>query len=487
MPSSKDNRASPRVAVIGGGITGLAAAHRLRELDENIEVALLEAGAQLGGVLRTSRQDGYLIEHAADNFITNLPWAVDLCRRIGFDDQLTPTDERFRKAFVVHRGKLFPVPDGFALMAPARIWPVMTTPILSWRGKLRLAWEYFVPPKTEPGDESLESFAVRRLGRQAYERIVQPLVGGIYTADPQRLSLAATLPRFLEMEREHGGLIRGALRQGKTQKQSDRTSSGARYSLFVAPRDGMASLVDAIATRLPEDCIRWNTRVQELSRDDDSRWRLHLSGEHETQTFDQLIVATPAPAAAKLLQSCDRQLAGLLAEIPYAGASVVCLGYRREQIEHPLNGFGFVVPAAAGRKILSASFSSIKYPGRAPQGRVLIRVFVGGALQPELVSLPDDELKEIARRELAELIGARGGPELCHVARWEGAMPQYHLGHPERVAQIESRTGELTGLEIAGNAYRGVGVPQCIRSGQQAAERVHAALVRRLQSSPDSS
>ncbi len=170
---------------------------------------MFEAGGRLGGVLQTTRRDGYLIEHGADNFITNVPWAVDLCRRIGFDEQLVRTNDRFRRAYVVYRGRLRPLPDGFALMAPARVWPILSTPLLSWRGKLRLAWEYFLPAQKDVGDESLESFAVRRLGRETYERIVQPLVGGIYTADPLQLSLAATLPRFLEMEHKHGGLIRG--------------------------------------------------------------------------------------------------------------------------------------------------------------------------------------------------------------------------------------------------------------------------------------
>ena len=459
-----------RVAVIGGGITGLAAAHRLRELDETCEVVLYEASSKLGGVLQTTCRDDYLIEHAADNFITNVPWAVDLCRRIGFEDELIRTDDRYRKAFVVHNGRLVPVPDGFALMAPARVWPVLTTPILSVGGKLRLMREYFLPPRRDIDDECLESFATRRLGKEVYERIVQPLVGGIYTADPTKLSLAATLPRFLEMEREHGGLIRGALRQTGNKKQDDKESSGARYSLFVAPRAGMASLVEALHDRLIGS-IEVDTPVRTITQQE-GQWRVEFATDRPAEKFTDVILATSAPVSAKLIADCHTELSIELSEIPYAGASVVCLGYSKSSIEHPLDGFGFVVPSVAERKILAGSFSSVKYPGRAPEGHVLIRVFVGGALQPELAALPDDELIQLVRDELAELIGAKGEPDLCHITRWEGAMPQYHLGHLERVQRIEDLVSKLPGLAIAGNAYHGVGIPQCIHHAEQAAERI---------------
>ncbi len=460
----------------------MAAALHLQQLkDCDADVQLFEAGPQLGGVLRTTRERGYLIEHSADNFITNVRWAVDVCERIGISNQLLQTDDCFRRAFVVHRDKLLPVPDGFALMAPARLWPIVTTKLLSIRGKLRLAWEYFLPPRRHE-DESLQSFATRRLGKETYERIVQPLVGGIYTADPQRLSLAATLPRFLEMEHKHGGLIRGALRQSAPKKSNarlsaDQSASGARYSLFVAPREGMGSLVAAMADALPDGCVRLNTKVERICCEAGERWRVQIAEEEHPEEFDHVIVATPAMIASRLLADTDGALSKLLDGIPYAGASVVCLGYRRDQIDHPLDGFGFVVPAVANRKILAGSFSSVKYPGRAPEGHVLIRVFVGGALQPELAALPDDDLQQLAQQELADLIGASGEPDLCHVTRWEGAMPQYHLGHLDRISQIEGHIAALPGLHLAGNAYHGVGIPQCIHSGQQAAERTHEAII----------
>jgi protoporphyrinogen/coproporphyrinogen III oxidase len=464
-----------RIAVIGGGISGLAAAHRVRELDPSAEVTVFEAGSQAGGILRTIRQDGYLIEASADSFITGVPWAIDLCRRIGFEDQLIPTNPEFRGAMVVARGKLEPVPEGFVLMAPSQLRSVMRSPILSWRGKLRVACETMVKARTAGGDESLASFARRRLGREAFERLVQPLVGGIYTADPEKLSLAATLPRYLEMERQHGSLIRGAKakRKSATNGVADAAADrGARYSMFVAPRDGLASFIDAIAAKLAAGCVRLNSSIERIEREGE-KWRIYsptVSG--GSNDFDGVILATSAAAAANLLTCADSALAGELTAIEHAGSAIVALGYDQSQIEHPLNTFGFVVPTIERRKILSASFSSVKFPGRAPDGKVLIRVFLGGALQPEILQETDAELRRIAQDELRQLLGIRGEPELTMTFRWPAAMPQYHLGHLDRLRRIQERLNQLPSLALAGNAFAGVGIPQCIRSGEQAAERV---------------
>ncbi len=462
-----------RIAVIGGGIAGLAAAHRLRELDAAAHVTLFEASDRLGGVIDTIHQDGYLIEAGADSFITNLPWAVDLCRRVGLADQLISTDSAHRRALVVSRGRLHPVPEGFLLMAPERLWPLVRSPILSVGGKLRAAWEFLIRPRAGDADESLASFARRRLGREAFDRLVQPLVGGIYTADPEKLSLAATLPRFREMERRHGGLIRAMRAARKSKSDASGDDSGARYSLFAAPRDGMKSLVQAVSARLPADTIQLCSQVERIDRLG-QQWKIQVRGTSATieHTFDALIAAAPAPVAAKLLDAVDAPLAAELGGIEYAPSAVVVLGYARAQIARPLDGFGFVVPQIERRQILSASFSSVKFAGRAPQGRVLIRVFLGGALQPELVDIPDEQLCRIAETELADLLRIAGGPSLSRVFRWRGAMPQYHLGHLDRLARIRDRLDQFPTLTLAGNAFEGVGIPQCIHSGEQAAEQV---------------
>jgi oxygen-dependent protoporphyrinogen oxidase len=460
-----------RIAVIGGGIAGLAAAHRLRELAPAADVAVYEASPRVGGILRTERRDGFLLEHGADSFITNLPFAVDLCRRIGFAEQLIPTNEAQRRAFVVRRGKLQPLPEGFALMAPSRLWPALVSPILSPLGKLRLAYERFVPPRRDTGDETLGDFARRRLGREVFQRLVQPLVGGIYTADPERLSLAATLPRFQELERRYGSLLRGAKHERSNNGNADAQASGARYSLFTTPREGLESLADAVAARLPDGVVHLNSPVKQLQRSG-TRWSLELAGEPGNHEFDAVILALPAPAAARLLRAIDSELANELSGIPYASAAVVSLAHPRRQITHRLDGFGFVVPAIEQRRILSASFSSVKFPGRAPDDVALFRVFIGGACQRELLAADDDALGKLAQEELGQLLGIAGAPLFATVARWPESMPQYHLGHLERVGRIEARVSATPGLALAGNAYHGVGIPQVIDSGEQAAERL---------------
>jgi oxygen-dependent protoporphyrinogen oxidase len=485
QPGATDSlsAARPRVAIVGGGISGLAAAHRIAELAPQVQIALFDSAKRLGGVLETVHRDGYLIEQSADNFITSHPWAVDLCRRVGLGEQLLSTNSAHRQAFVVSRGRLCKIPDGFLVMAPTRLWPVVTTPILSPLGKLRLAMEKFVKPRADTSDESLASFARRRMGREAYERLVQPLVGGIYTADPERLSVRATMPRFVEMERQHGSLLAGALKNRREQAdESD--DSGARYSMFVAPREGMSSLVDAIAARLPRGTARLETRVERIARRDDGRWNVLSTMTNVRQTaveevFDAVILAAPAQHAAKLLDAVDAHLTAELAAIEYAGAAVVVLAYDRAQIAHRLDGFGFVVPLVEKLKILSASFSSVKYAGRAPDGKVLVRVFIGGACQRELLDHDDATLRTIAHEELAKLLGIAGTPVLSTVTRWNNAMPQYHLGHVDRVTRIEAAVARQPGLALAGNAYHGVGIPQCIHSGEQAAERTLARLVAR--------
>lgn len=473
--------------MVGAGISGLAAAHRLRELTPNWSVVLLEAANRPGGVLYTERCGGYLLEHSADSFLSNMPEAMALCRRVGLVDLVGMRPEA-RRAYVVRRGQLLPIPDGFSLLAPARIWPLLATPILSWRGKLRVLAEWFVPPRRDGVDETLAEFACRRLGREAFERLVQPLVAGIYTSAAERLSVAAALPRFVELERNHGSLARGLRREARAAKArqlvpsvpsslqgaplqagDDAHSTGARYGLFVAPRDGLSSLVSAVAARLPADVLRLGTRVQRLHRGD-GHWGLELQqgtrlGAHA------LVLAVGAPEAARLLAPLHPPIAAELGAIEYAGTTLVLLGYARDAFPHLPQGSGFVVPAIEKRRILAASFASEKFPGRAPPDRVLVRVFVGGATQPELLELSDEETVSLARAELSELLSIRAEPELVRVVRWTRQMPQYHVGHLARLERIKTHLAELPGLLLAGNAYQGVGIPHCIRSGQHAAEQ----------------
>lgn len=471
----------PRIAIVGGGITGLAAAHRITELRPQWAVTVFDADSRLGGVLQTEQFEGFMIERSADMFSTREPWALDLCERIGLTNQLLNTNVQGRKAMVVCRGALQSIPDGFTLMAPARLGPMLRSGILSWKGKLRLACEPLIGRRRSTDDESLESFAVRRAGREAFERIIQPLISGIYTADPARLSMQAALPQFVEMERTYGSITR-ALRRSPLQSAGP-GESGARYGLFVAPQDGMESLVKALVKALvnhlnrvefslgsvvgsvrrsPQGrCIVCGSRRTDVSRS--AGW------EHE---FDGVILATRAPQAGPLLEDLNPALGRLLQSIPYAGAAVVILVVRRDQVQVPIQAFGFVVPLIEKRRVLAASFSNLKFTGRAPDDHLIIRTFVGGDCQPELLAYDDNALQSIVRDELGELIGLKGTPRYSSVARWNNAMPQYHVGHLDVVQQIEQLVAKIPGFELAGNAYHGVGIPFCIQSGAGAAERL---------------
>ncbi len=475
-PSANVNR----VVVIGGGLSGLVAAHRIairgRDHRRPVEVIVLEAKDRVGGAIWTDRRDGFTLEGGADSFITNKPQAVDLCRALGLGDRLVGTDATHRRSFVVRRGRLMPVPEGFVLMAPHRLGPILTTPILSWRGKLRLLMDLVLPRRTDDADESLSSFARRRLGREAFERLVQPLVSGIYTADPTELSLKATLPQFPAMEREHGSLIRAARRRDRAGRGAEQGASGARYGLFATLTDGMDALPNALAAALPPGSLRTGTAVRRLSRDEPGgRWRVELLDGPPIEAAG-VVLATEAHASARLIDGLDADLAQRLRSIPYASSAIVQLAYRRDQVAHPLDGFGAVVPAIEGRDLLAVSFTSIKFPGRAPAGTVLLRAFLGGATRPDLFERDDDALEALTRRELADLIGATGEPLLVDVARHPRAMPQYTLGHLDRVAEIRRLEARHPRFALAGNAFDGVGIPDCVRSGQAAADALLAAL-----------
>jgi oxygen-dependent protoporphyrinogen oxidase len=449
-----------RVVVVGGGIAGLAAAHRL--VERGRDVVLLEACERLGGTLATERSGGFTLEVGGDAILTEKPWAVELCRRIGFADQLVGTREGERKTFVVHRGRVEPLPEGFLLLAPTDLGALATSRLFSWPGKLRMALDLVLPRGAAAADESVASFVRRRLGDEALERVAEPLLGGIYTADADRLSLAATMPRFLEVERRHRSLILG-LRAGARTR-----AAGARYSLFVAPAAGMGALVDALARRLPEGVVQLRTPAGGLARDG-ARWRVETA--NESIAADAVVLAAPAAAAARLLAGLDPELADLLAGIDYASSATVTLGYQADRLP-ALGGFGFVVPRTERRALLACTYASRKWPGRAPEGHELMRAFVGGALRPELLDLDDGALVATVRRELESLVGIAATPVLARVHRHPRAMPQYAVGHLDRVATIERRVAALAGLELAGAAYRGVGIPDCVRSGETAADAV---------------
>ncbi len=491
------------IVIIGGGISGLAVAHRLIELSKDrkqqIQLSLLEANSRLGGTIQTEARDGFLLERGPDSFISEKPEALALAHRLGLDSTLIETNSQHRRSFIIRNGQLRPVPEGFQLLAPSRIWPFITTDIFSLAGKLRMSADLLLPRKStngnrnDPEDESLASFVRRRLGLEALERMAQPMVGGIYTADPEKLSLRATLPRFLEMEREHRSIILGMWREGRLQTAAEQAgTSGARYSLFLSFERGMQTLVDALAERIANSQlppiadsqqtqahIRLNTRVETIlpgtaTNVGHTTWDVRTDRE-ESFKADAVCLAIPAYRAASLLQGTSEQLAAKLKVMDYASTATINLAYRRADIRHPLDGFGFVVPFIEKRSLVACTFSNIKFAGRAPDNHVLLRAFVGGALQPEMFALEESEMIARVKTDLRELLGIEKGPLFTEVAKWQKSMPQYEVGHLERVEAIEDDLRQLPFLTLAGNSYRGAGIPDCIASGETAAEQMMGA------------
>ncbi len=477
--------AGPHVVVIGGGITGLAAAHRLLELaardSQPVRVTLLEASGRVGGVFGTRDIAGYRVETGADSFITNKPWALDLCLRLGLESRLIPTIARYRRSLVLHNGRPEPVPEGFQLLTPVKLGPIFRSPLFTWGGKLRMAAEWFLPRRRDESDESLGSFARRRFGTEAFERIIQPMVGGIYTADPDKLSMQATMERFVAHERESGSVIRGMRKEARAGQIARDGASGARYGLFASLTTGMQELIDALAGRIQAAAtLCLSTRVTSLARrTDQPGWRLTTTGPEGVPselTCDAVVVALPTHAASPLLRDVAPNLAQRLGSIEYASTAIVVSGHKLSDVTHPLDAFGLVIPRIERRRILAVSFTSRKFPGRAPEGCVQLRTFVGGAMQPELLDQSDEAIQSLVREELGEILGVRGTPDFAVVARWNRSMPQYHVGHVRNIAQLESEARELPRLALAGNAYHGVGLPDAIHSGEQAAQRISAEL-----------
>lgn len=477
MPSTNAKSQIKRAAVVGGGIAGLSAAYRLRELAATreipLEVTLLERGDRVGGPLETIRRDGFVIETGADSFLSEKPWAAELARRLGLGAELIPTREIYRRTFVVRAGRLVAIPAGFSLLAPAHLGPVFRSPLFSILGKLRIALEPFIPARKDDADESLESFVTRRLGREVLERVAQPLAGGIYTADPRRLSIAATIPRFVEMERRYGSVIKGLRAAEQASAAKNRDVSGARWSMFQSFKAGMASLPEALTAKLGGS-IRKSADIVAMSREG-ARWRLVTSAGDATLA-DAVIVTAPAYAAARILSPVAPRAANLLGQISYASAATVNLTFKESDFPAPPEAFGFVVPAIERRKIIAGSFSSLKFEGRAPNGAVLARAFVGGVLQTEMMRSSDDEIVAAVRDEFRTLLAIIATPQTVDLRRWPDSMPQYEVGHLSRVAEIEKLVAEIPAFAIAGAAYRGVGIPDCVRSGEQAADRIFDAL-----------
>jgi protoporphyrinogen/coproporphyrinogen III oxidase len=476
MTQNPENSAPRKhIVVIGGGITGLTAAYKLSKAGGGtIDVTLLEAGERIGGSIATTQRDGFLLEQGPDAFISIKPRALALARELGIEDQVIGTNPQYRRSFVVRGNKLHAVPEGFYLLAPSSLWPMVRTSIFSWPAKLRMGLDLILPKNTSSEDESLAGFVTRRLGREALHRMAQPMIGGIYAADPEKLSLKATMPQFIEMEQKYGSIIRALIQRKKLeqQRQQGGGTSGPRYGLFVTFRDGMKTLTDKLVDEIPDGAIRRQSPVTGISQaTGSSQWQVSLQN-GETLTADGVCMGIQAPHAGKLLSDVDSTLSEQLGGIHYGDSTTVNLVFRREDVAHSLDGMGFVIPDIEKRSILGCSFSSQKFADRAPDGLVLLRVFLGSGqwADPDIVS--DETLLEAVMVDLREYLGVTGQPVEALISRHARSMAHYYLGHLDRVDDIFQQLSEMPGLAVAGSGYYGIGVPDCIASAEKAVEKL---------------
>ncbi|HIF64115.1 MAG TPA: protoporphyrinogen oxidase [Deltaproteobacteria bacterium] len=464
--------------VVGAGISGLATAWYLQReaarRERDLDITVLEADDRVGGVINTENVGGFTCELGPDSFISEKPWALALCHELGLEQRVLGTGQR-RRSFIARGHRLHPIPDGFQMLAPTRLAPFLTTPLFSPLGKLRMGMDLLLPrggQSSDSGnDETLAEFVRRRLGNEALERAAQPLVGGIYTSDPEKLSLEATMPRFIEMERKHRSLILGMYKARRAMAPANTT--GPRYDLFVSLADGMGELPAALVKALPHGCVRTGQRVESLRHDGDGYL---LGGPGLQLRADALCLALPSHASGQLTAGIAAELTTELNAIDYASTATINLAFARRDVAHPLDGFGFVVPAVEGRTLLACTFSHEKFPGRAPSDQVLLRAFAGGAMQPGAALLDDEQLLAAVTHDLSELLGLKGPPLHVRISRHPRAMAQYGRGHLQRVDRIEKHVEALPGLALAGNGYRGIGIPDCVHSAELAAERMAAHL-----------
>lgn len=462
---------APHVVIVGGGISGLSAAWYLQQAG-GVRVTLIEASDRWGGKIHTEHVHGYadtpfIVEGGPDSFITQKPWAHQLATELGISDRVLGTNDERRKTYVLNNGRLTPLPDGVLLIIPTRFMPFALSPLISIPGKMRMGLEMFVPTKDDDEDESLADFVRRRLGQEALDKLAEPLMAGIYNTDAEDQSLMATFPRFRQLERKYGNLTRGMI----ASRRNRPPSKGPKLSTFASFHDGLSELVDALVSQLTAD-MRAQTSVTQLDRDGEA-WTVTLDS-GETLHADHVILTTPTGVAADLLRPHAPEAADIVGAIEYVSTGTVTLAYKTVELNHPLDGFGVVIPRSAKRDINAVTWSSTKFSHRAPEGHALLRVFFGGARSPQSLALDDEALVATVRRELADIMGVTAEPLFHRVYRWNRATPQYAVGHHERMDALDAVLPD--GVHLTGSAYRGIGIPDCVNQAKQTAAQVAARL-----------
>ena len=460
-----------RIVIIGGGIAGLSAAYCAKKKVPDARITLLEADSRWGGKITTDRvvldDRQFIIEGGPDTFLATKPWGVALCKELGLGERLHGTNPNQKNTYILHRNKLEPLPDGLAMMIPTNVQAILKSHLVSWFGKARMGLDFIQPSKNINGDESLGGFISRRLGREAYENLIEPLMSGIYAGDGDQLSLTSTFPYLRDLEIKYGSLARGAIQM---RKQSNGKSVQGSRSAFLTPTTGLAEIVEAIISFLETNSaiLRLNARASRISNIN-SRYSVELESGEALQA-DSVILAAPAFISGTLLASFDPTLAYDLKSIPYASTATISLAYRQNNLPRELDGYGYVIPRREGRKALACTWTSTKFPHRAPDGYALVRIFVGRAGQD--IPWNENDLLALAKEELKLTLGITAEPLLHRVFMWENAMPQYNLGHPEILNRIDAALEKHPGLALAGNGYRGIGIPDCIHSGELAVNKI---------------
>jgi oxygen-dependent protoporphyrinogen oxidase len=470
-----------RAVIIGGGISGLSAAyylqHEVARVGVDIEVTLIEKEKRFGGCILTEKTADFIIEGGPDCFLSEKPWALQLCEDLGLGDRLLGTNEKNRKVFILSGGRLHELPEGFMLLVPTSFTPFLKSSLISLPGKFRMAMDLFLPRKRSDQEESLAQFVRRRLGNETLEKIAEPLVAGIHAGIPETMSLSSTFPRFIQLEKEYRSLILGMLARRRMAKEFAQKRSGQKRTMFMTLLGGMMELTDTLKARLDKRSLLCNKKVTRINRPRDSRfpsnpiYEIHMES-GEILRADCVVLATPAYATGELLQDLDSALSEMPLSIPYVSTATISLAYHQEEIHHPLNGFGFVVPRAEKRKIMASTWTSVKFSHRSPHETVLIRAFVGGAQNEDLLGMEDKVIIDMVRKELMDIMGITARPILTRMYRWDKSMPQYRLGHAERLSHMEENLLQYPGLYLTGCAYRGIGISDCIHDGKLTAERV---------------
>lgn len=468
--SAERRSSQPNVVIVGGGISGLSAAWYLQQSDEDVRYTVLESSERWGGKVLSEQVDGitdepFVVEAGPDSFLTQKPWALQLARDLGLGDRLLGTNDRMRNVYVLHHGKPVKLPDGVMLIVPTRFLPFALSPLISPLGKLRMALDLVIPSKRDDGDETLAEFVRRRLGSEALDKIAEPLMSGIYNAEADRQSITATFPRFRQLEREHGSLIRGMLKSRR--HAAAPTTDAPKTSAFMSLQGGTQELIDALVQHLDGD-LRLRTRVAGIERTGQQYRVTTESG--ETRDADALVLTAPAYISADLIRPLAPAAAKKLAAIRYVSTGTISLAYPVSAIRRPLHGFGLVVPTSEQRPINAITISSIKFDYRAPEGYALLRVFFGGSRSPETMTYDDDQLLAVARQELSAILGIETAPLFHRIFRWHRANPQYDVDHLSLIEAIENNLPD--GMYVTGSAFRGVGMPDCVHQAQQTVDKL---------------